>query len=116
MTIDLICYSMDNWSLYVDYLSTVFHLIDGDSKESDYISYDGEKPDKTTADCVRFLCQLQEENCRQVHRLRGPYLAQLEFFAKLKARGENAEPYLGNCNLLFYVLYTCLQTRFTFHK
>lgn len=87
---------MDNWSLYVDYLRTVFHLIDGENSESDFDSCDGEKPDKTTADCVRFLCQLQEENCHQVHRLRGPYLAQLEFFAKLKARGENAEPYLGS--------------------
>lgn len=87
---------MDNWSLYVDYLNTVFHLIDGENSESDFESGDGEKPDKTTADCVRFLSQLQEENCRLVHRLRGPYLAQLEFFAKLKARGENAEPYLGD--------------------
>lgn len=87
---------MDNWSLYVDYLNTVFHLIDGENSESNFDSGDGEKPDRTTADCVCFLSQLQEENCRLVHRLRGPYLAQLELFAKLKARGENAEPYLGD--------------------
>lgn len=91
-----ICYSMDDSSLYVHYFNTVFNLIDGKSSEPNFNTCNGEKLDRTVADCAGFLQQLQAQNLSQLHSVRGPYLAQLEFFSILRAKGENAEQYFGN--------------------
>lgn len=85
---------MDNWTLYLYYLDTVFHLVNDEETDSSVI--DGEEmPDTTIESCVDFLGQLQKENYNLMHQLRGPYLAALELYLKLSFQGKNAEKYVG---------------------
>lgn len=84
---------MDNWSLYLNYFKTVFCLVDVESHGNGVVEEDSS--DKTVNDCVNFLTDIQAKNKTASHRLRGPYLAIMEFFIQLQQHNIDAELYFG---------------------
>lgn len=93
---------MDCWSHYKDYLDSVFYLIDRPEEDK---STAKEGADKTIAECAGFLSNIQEDNQRLTHRLRGPYLAHLEFYSRLTSRGDKTDVHLGDLVELFMLYF-----------
>lgn len=79
----------DNWSLYLDYFKTVFHLLDSNAVEN------GVAADNVIHECVKFLTSIQTNNQNAHPRLRGPYLAIMEFFIQLKKHDIDPEMHFG---------------------
>lgn len=84
---------IDNWSLYLNYFKTVFCLVDVESHGNGVVEEDSS--DRTVNDCVNFLSEIQKKNKTAPHRLRGPYLAIMEFFVQLQHHEIDAELYFG---------------------
>jgi hypothetical protein len=109
---------MDHWSYYMDYFASALALLDSgqdDSAVTDPVTpadSDGsidagwQVADSTLEMCRDFLSLVLTENEALSRRLRGPYLAYLEFYRRLHERGENPEELLG-ISLFFYA--TCTQ-------
>ncbi|XP_075236875.1 phagocyte signaling impaired [Lycorma delicatula] len=92
---------IDCWSHYKDYLDSVFHIIDNPDDNKNNI----EGADRSIAECAGFLSNLQEDNQRLTHRLRGPYLAHLEFYSRLTSRGDKTDIHLGDLVELFMLYF-----------
>lgn len=81
---------LDNWSLYLNYFKTVFHIAEIESKNE--VS---ESVTSIIGDCVSFLTEVQKKNENGNHRLRGPNLAAMEFFVQLLDHGMDPEMHFG---------------------
>lgn len=102
------CYSMDHWSYYMDYFTSALALLDSGQDDSAAVtnsvtaadcdrSIDArwKVADSTLEACKAFLSLVLCENEALSKRLRGPYLAYLEFYRRLHERGEKPEEILG---------------------
>lgn len=101
-------YSMDRWSYYMDYFTSALALLDSGQDDSSTVSdsvastvNDGsidarwQVADSTLEMCKDFLSLVLSENEALSRRLRGPYLAYLEFYRRLHERGDKPEELLG---------------------
>jgi hypothetical protein len=92
----------------MDYFTSALALLDsgqnGSAKVTDSVTpidSDGsidarwQAADCTLEMCKDFLSLVLSENEALSRRLRGPYLAYLEFYRRLHERGDNAEELLG---------------------
>lgn len=79
----------DNWSLYLDYFKTIFHLLDSNAVENGVVA------DDVVHECVKLLTSIQTKNQSAHPRLRGPYLAIMEFFIQLKKHNIDPEMHFG---------------------
>jgi hypothetical protein len=99
---------MDHWSYYVDYFASALALLDSGQDDSAAVTdpatpadSDGsidarwQVADRTLEMCRDFLSLVLSENEALSKRLRGPYLAYLEFYRRLQERGEKPEELLG---------------------
>jgi len=99
---------MDHWSYYVDYFTSALALLDSGQDDSATVTdpvtpadSDGsidtrwQVADSTLEMCRDFLSLVLSENEAMSKRLRGPYLAYLEFYRRLHERGEKPEELLG---------------------
>lgn len=84
---DLLWENQDRWDYYMPYFDSVFELMkdaerdeSGESEESDCSA------DDTAEKCHEFICSLVE-SAAAGRALRGPYLARLELWRRLAARG-----------------------------
>ncbi|PSN43752.1 hypothetical protein C0J52_06409 [Blattella germanica] len=98
---------MDRWSYYMDYFTSALALLDsgqGDESKSQDSNASGDTDGSIdarwqVADCSLEMCKdflslVLSENEALSRRLRGPYLAYLEFYRRLHERGENPEQLL----------------------
>ncbi|XP_021913632.1 N-alpha-acetyltransferase 25, NatB auxiliary subunit isoform X3 [Zootermopsis nevadensis] len=105
---------MDRWSYYMDYFTSALALLDSGQNDSAKVAdsvtptdSDGsidarwQVADCTLEMCKDFLSLLLSENEALSRRLRGPYLAYLEFYRRLHERGDNPEEFLGDIVELF---------------
>ena len=76
--------SPDQWSVYLDYLNSVFHIMNDDVGRNNY----PEDVDGTVVEARKFILSQQEAN----PKARGPFLAEMELCCRLHARrDEGAE-------------------------
>jgi hypothetical protein len=66
--------------------------------------------DSTLEMCKDFLALVLSENEALSRRLRGPYLAYLEFYRRLHERGENPEELLG-ISVFFFPTYVYINVQ-----
>jgi hypothetical protein len=105
---------MDRWSYYVDYFTSALALLDSGQNDSAKVTdsvtptdSDGsidarwQVADCTLEMCKDFLSLVLSENEALSRRLRGPYLAYLEFYRRLHERGDKPEELLGMSALFF---------------
>lgn len=108
---------MDRWSYYVDYFTSALALLDSGQDDSAKVTdpvtpADSDRSidarwqvaDSTLEMCKDFLSLVLSENEALSRRLRGPYLAYLEFYRRLHERGENPEELLG-ISVFFFPIY-----------
>ena len=69
----------DQWNLHQDYITSVFHTVDGDIQEDDNID---DVVDKSIDDAASFISGLKEAN----PKCRGPLLAHIELESRRVAR------------------------------
>ena len=81
---EILLKSPDQWNIYLDYITSVFRLVDDDSKDWP------ENVDSCVRDAVNFITFQKENN----PKCRGPFLAQIELHSRLLAR-RNAEATQG---------------------
>ncbi|KAJ4445258.1 N-alpha-acetyltransferase 25, NatB auxiliary subunit [Periplaneta americana] len=105
---------MDRWSYYMDYFTSALALLDSGQDDSSKVK-DNTTPadsdgcidarwqiaDSTLEMCKDFLSLVLSENEALSRRLRGPYLAYLEFYRRLHERGDKPEELLGDIVELF---------------
>ncbi|XP_063231904.1 LOW QUALITY PROTEIN: N-alpha-acetyltransferase 25, NatB auxiliary subunit [Bacillus rossius redtenbacheri] len=83
---------MDGWAYYRDYFTSALELWGAGAGDRD----EAGEADCSPEMCRAFLRELQAANERLERRLRGPYLAQLELFKRLRERGQDPESLLGS--------------------
>uniref|UniRef100_H3D7N0 N-alpha-acetyltransferase 25, NatB auxiliary subunit n=1 Tax=Tetraodon nigroviridis TaxID=99883 RepID=H3D7N0_TETNG len=88
----------DDWQFYPSYFDSLFHLIDqswSPPAEGDHCSEGSVH--HSVAEVVRFVEErIKEEEAKEAHPLRGPYLARLELLHRLRERGSPEESLLGD--------------------
>ncbi|XP_006821637.1 N-alpha-acetyltransferase 25, NatB auxiliary subunit-like [Saccoglossus kowalevskii] len=87
----------DQWSFYLSYFKSAFELIDsGWTPQEDQIFVDG-PPDYTVDSIIHFVEDvIQLESAKDSRPQRGPYLARMELFKRLKERKNKDIEKLGS--------------------
>jgi hypothetical protein len=95
-------FSPDQWNVYLDYVTSVFRLIDADKLASDGI-VDDPDVDWTVEAARKFIVSQQQKN----EKCRGPRLAELELQCRLLARRDEAakeSEFLCNNRLFSWII------------
>ncbi len=91
--------SPDQWSVYLDYVTSVFHVLDKKKKkgESNHVNSEEKQEDDDDEDLddslssARAFLLSQKDLVGDTSSLRGPFLAEIEFKCRLLARREEDE-------------------------
>lgn len=83
---ELLLDNPDRWDYYMPYFDSVFQLMKGEADPGD----GGLQPDDTAEKCHEFIALLVE-SMSGGKPMRGPYLARLELWRRLKESGESTE-------------------------
>lgn len=87
----------DDWQFYAIYFNSLFHIMDQSWCPPEKGDHCFEGPvHHTVVEVVRFVEErIKGEDSKESHALRGPYLARLELYHRLRERGCSDEKQLG---------------------